>query len=134
MRRSNKHRLSVKQFGKRHPDLTLDFKTLSSGLIVVYARKKGDEKAYAATSHINLEKAIYALSEACYKLAGLEAMDAQDWRDPNTGQVGVPLSRHHLQKRSAGRLDSRENLVGVSAETHAFQHEKSLPRKASEHR
>lgn len=118
-------RLSVRKFLRRHPSLSVDVKTLPSGLIVVYARKGSDGKPYAAANGSDVPSAVYTLSENCLKLAALEAMDRQGWKDTVTGEVGKPLQAHHIQKRSAGRNDSAENLAAVTAETHSFQHEKS---------
>ena len=87
------------------------------GFIAIIARK-GKRDHYAAGKGSTREKAVYAASGACYKLASLDAMDAQGWTDANTGQTGIPLDSHHIQKRSKGRLDAAANLAGVSRRTH----------------
>ena len=119
-----RRRLSIKQFVRRHPDLELEVHA-RDGTYVVIARKRNAEATVLATRvYQRLEEAVYELSCACYKLASLDAMERQGWADANTGQTGVPLQAHHVKKRSKGRLDATENLAGVTAETHGFQHER----------
>ena len=116
----SKREMSVRQFERRHPDLTLSEIKLSENAVGYMAYRQS--KPYAANVDITLRRALYHLSEACYRLAALDQMEAQGWKDANSGETGVPLEAHHIVKRSAGRLDSQENLVGVSRRTHDAQH------------
>lgn len=118
-----KREMSVRKFEARHPGLVLIEMEYLGGFMGYGVAKTYDGKMFAQRLTSDMPKAsrqrlLYDLSEACTWLAGREAMDRADWKDANTGQTGVPLDCHHLQKRSAGRLDSQENLAAVSRATH----------------
>ena len=120
----SRRRLSVSQFVKRHPDLgILTVESEGSGPCSAEAYLPKSGRIVAKREGTNLGRVVYELSEACYKLAGLEAMDRQDWKSASTGEVGKPLQRHHVKPRSKGRNDSAANLSAVTAEVHAHQHE-----------
>ena len=133
----SRKKLSQKQFEKRHPDMEVrGFGTgMRPGRIFASIVRKGKPETYVAGIGTSQEEALWDASKRCYELAGHEVMNAQAWKDPVTGQTGVALERHHKKPRSKGRDDSKENLVGVTRETHNQIHEgKSLPGKAAPHR
>ena len=115
--------MSVRKFERQHPELEVRRQTSDGSTFFCHISRKGTRDHYACGNGKTAEKAIYDASERCYRLAGLDAMEAQGWADANTGQTGIGLDVHHLQKRSAGRLDAQSNLVGVSRRTHQHQHE-----------
>jgi len=140
----SRRRLSLKQFEKRNPSLYVasvsdeyvphlpGMKPKNPGFkTTVVARKHGSVEDYAVGTGRSLDEALWDLAQRCYKLASLDAMDRQGWKDANTGQTGVPLQSHHIKKRSKGRLDATENLAGVSADIHGFQHERRNVQKCT---
>lgn len=119
-----KRRLSMKQFERRHPGTSIVVCKDKRGHSHVVALQSSNQAIIAQCEAATLEGALYVLSSRCYKVAAFEAMERQGWCDVNTGQTGVSLQAHHIKKRSKGRLDATENLAGVTAETHGYQHER----------
>jgi hypothetical protein len=111
--------LSVKKFERRHPDCQLDIQR-ENGWVTVTAT--WHRVAIASVSR-DQAQALSDLSAKLLKLKGRILAQEAGWSDANTGERGVPLSMHHRQKRSHGRLDAESNLVPVGQRTHAFQHE-----------
>ena len=60
-------------------------------------------------------------SQRVLAIQSREVATAQGGRDAQTGEI-KPLQGHHIVKRSAGGNHSRDNIVGLSAESHDFQH------------
>ena len=119
--------MSVRRFEKRHPYLEVRRLIADGGKFFCHVSRKGTRDHYACGKGKTAAEAVYDASERCYRLAGLDAMEKQGWADVNTGQVGVPLERHHKVHRAHGRDDSEANLAGVSRGTHNAQHGQVQP-------
>jgi hypothetical protein len=123
-------KMSQRKFERKHPDLRLDIHVTTTGrgkpyvLVTAYGRGEKYGEKYAAAASGTLEEALFDLSARCLKLAGLEAMDRQGWADGKTGEVGKPLSPHHIEHRSRGGNHSTDNLAGLSQDSHGFEHDK----------
>lgn len=114
--------MSLKQFRRLHPDLEIEPVKAGDFRSAFFAINKASGLHVAYRAGTYPPQVVYELSVACYRLAALDVMAAQGWKDANTGQTGVPLDAHHLVKRSKGRDDSAANLAGVSRATHDAQH------------
>ena len=119
--------MSFRKFNRYHPGFHIRVIDKGDNLYHLEAFKDESGEAVAQRDGRGLERVTYELSEACYRLAGLDAMEKQGWADANTGQVGVPLERHHKVHRAHGRDDSEANLAGVSRGTHNAQHGQVQP-------
>lgn len=115
-----KREMSARQFQRRHPGIELVVEYRTDKTFSALAVKNGAN--YAQRTCRGVREAIHALSQACSRLASLDAMEANGFKDANTGATGVPLEAHHVVHRAHGRDDSQANLVGVSRRVHDAQH------------
>jgi hypothetical protein len=112
--------MTKKQFERKHPGFTVQ--VLHGPGQKYCARASGDGDLWASVSYCNSEKsALNLLSQHVLAIKARFVLCEQGGRDANTGEV-KPMQIHHKIKRSAGGNHSRENLAGVSPETHDFQH------------
>lgn len=129
--------MTKRQFERKHPGVSVQ--VLHNGKKVIAAASwaypapielHGDNVFVTAVPAGDVASAIgydegnvlLDLSRRVLALQSRRVMEEQGGRDVNTGQV-APLQSHHLQHRAHGGTHAKENLAGVSAETHSQQHE-----------
>jgi hypothetical protein len=118
--------MSQKKFERIHPEVEVSIikntgKVMSGGkyIGVAYNRKGW---AVSMKNGRTPEAVYYALSDSLLRRSVRVVAAKQGWRDARTGKI-APLQGHHKVKRSKKRLDSEDNLEGLSASTHSKQHE-----------
>ncbi len=115
----SKREISLRELERRNPGLTVYSWTTCEGRACGQAWR--GSKLLAQRTGRNLGRVHYELSEALLKLNARAGAAAQGWRDERTGKI-EPLQADHIQARSKGRLDSKENLALVGRKTHAVRH------------
>ena len=111
--------MTKKQFERKHPDVALSVQVLHDKRTMAHA-SWGETDVFVARK--NEDEMFSELSKHVLAIQSRRVMEAQGWRDANTGQHG-PLQAHHVKHRARGGTHAKENLAAVSPDTHRKFHE-----------